>query len=413
MKLPRRTLLAGLAGTAVACNNRPALTEFPVGVASHVFGPTSAVLWTRALTAEQLDVALWNAADDEATALTVQTTTKEGLAHAPVDGLTPATRYHFVFTTPDGVRSDVGTLKTQPDTDALVPVTLGATSCIKEKHDDSALADAATRGLDAFIFLGDTVYADAARTLPEYRREWLHGLAGDGYRALRGSTSLLSLWDDHEVHNDWEGSSVKPERLSFARQAFNEHQPGTPDGPLWRKVSWGRTVDLFVIDARSERNIDAGQYVSPEQLAWLIESVRSSTAVFKLVLNSVPIGSFDAPLFAFFARDNWQSCPAQRDELLTALEGTGAHFISGDFHFASVGRVSRSGPGATLTEFLVGPGANSPNPSPSYPTLPQWDFASGHSNYATFHCDPMTRVMTVRYHRGGGDVLFEATYPAP
>lgn len=412
MKFERRTFLAGLTAAAAGC--RPALAEFPIGVASHVSGPTNAVLWTRTLTAERLTVSIWK--DDEATARSFEATPKDGTTHAPVEGLEPNTRYRFVFTAADGTRSDVGSLRTQPPTDALVPVTIGATSCIKDTHPDDALAHAATRDdLDAFIFLGDTIYADKAITLSDYRREWLHGLAGPGYRALRGSTSLISLWDDHEVYNDWDGAHVTPSRLEYGRKTFNEHQPGTPEGPLWRKISWGHTVDLFVLDARSERDVDAGHYISQEQAAWLIEGVANSPAVFKLILNSVPIGSFDSPLFSFFSSDNWLSCPQQRAQVLQGLEdsgATGVHFLSGDFHFATVGRVSREGPGSKLMEFLVGPGAQAPNPSPTYPGPPQWDFASGHCNYATFHCDPITRVMKVQYRRGNGAVMFEAEYPA-
>lgn len=415
MKLERRAFLAGLAAAATGC--RPALSEFPVGVASHVFGPTNAVLWTRSLTAERLEVACWRDGDDELNAVRFDAEVNDHVTHAPIEGLAPNTRYRFVFTASDGTRSDVGRFSTQPPSDALVPVTIGATSCIKDSHPDDALAHAATRDdLDAFVFLGDTIYADRATSLADYRREWLQGLKGPGYRALRGSTSLLSLWDDHEVYNDWEGAHVNRGRLTHGRRTFIEHQPGTPDGPMWRRSSWGRTLDLFVLDSRSERDVDAGHYVSQEQAAWLVEGVASSPAVFKLILNSVPIGSFDSPLFSFFAKDNWLSCPKQRELVLRGLEdsgATGVHFVSGDFHFATVGRVSAKGrPGARLTEFLVGPGANSPNPSPTYPGAPQWDFASGFCNYATFACDPVTRVMKVKYHRGSGAVLFEGDYPA-
>lgn len=416
MKVDRRAFLAGIAAAASGCVPRYS-GEFPIGVASHVVGPTNAVLWTRAITATNLDVAYWRDGQDEATAEHFAATVKDGVVHAQVEGLEPNARYNFVFTAEDGTRSDVGTLRTQPPADALIPVTIGATSCIKDTHSDDALAHAATRSdLDAFIYLGDTIYADAAITLADYRREWLNGLAGPGYRALRGSTSLISLWDDHEVYNDWEATRVNKNRLSYGQQTFIDHQPGTPVGPMWRKLSWGATVDLFVLDTRSERDVANGIYISQEQAAWLIEEVRASKAMFKLILNSVPISSFDSPLFALFAKDNWLSCPAQREEVLRGIEETGAtgvHFLSGDFHFATVGRISPDGkPGSKLMEFLVGPGAQNPNPSPTYPSKPQWDFASGINNYATFAMDPDKRSMTVKYHRGDGRVMFEAEYPA-
>ena len=182
--------------------------------------------------------------------------------------------------------------------------------------------------------------------------------------ALRGSTSLITQWDDHEVRNNWEGDSVDADLLTSARRAFLEHQPFRRNEarPLryWRSLKWGKTAELFILDSRSERDRARGEYLSPEQLDWLVKGVEQSDAVFKLILNTVPIGAFDAPFFAPFSEDNWQGFPAQREELLTRLEATGAQgvmFLSGDFHFACFGRVAKSGPGSTLFEALVGPGA--------------------------------------------------------
>src|SRR5205823_3695812 len=99
----------------------------------------------------------------------------------------------------------------------------------------------------------------------------------------------------------------------------------------------------------------------------------------------------------------WQAFGEQRQRVLDGIDASGATgviFLSGDFHLASVGRVSASGPGSRLLEALVGPGAQGANPLPSYPGGPQWDWSSGINNYTSFELNPATREARVRYHAG-------------
>ena len=61
---------------------------------------------------------------------------------------------------------------------------------------------------------------------------------------------------------------VRPNpRTRNAMAAFARNLPLRLDAPgrFWRRLSWGRTVDFFVLDARSERNRAAGEYISRAQ----------------------------------------------------------------------------------------------------------------------------------------------------
>ena len=139
-----------------------------------------------------------------------------------------------------------------------------------------------------------------------------------------------------------------------------------------------------------------------------------STAAFKLILNSVPISIFPGAFFDTGADDRWQGFPQQREELLGFVETQqvrGVLWISGDFHLACVGRVSLQGPGQRAIEALVGPGGQLANPSPSYPSPPQFDWSSGVNNYTTFALDPATLKVQVKYFDGRGKVLTDRTYP--
>ena len=415
MKLPRRTVLAGLAGALATAGCGSLTRSYPLGVAAGDAVSDGALLWTHYTGGDALEVVVWPEAGDLDAKRRQPAPDEEGFAVAEVSGLEPGAWYLFRFESGKGELSPVGRFRTALAADALEVVTFGATCCIKQGHSYAALGQAADRtDLDAFIFLGDSVYTDGASNLSQFRGKWAEGLRGPEYQALRGSTSLITQWDDHEVRNNWEGDSVEPELLVPARRAFLEHQPIRQhvDRPLrfWRSLRWGRTAELFILDARSERNRSRGEYLSPEQLAWLIKGVAASPATFKLILNTVPIGAFDQPFFAPFNDDNWQGFPVQREALLRALEEAGTRgvlFLSGDFHFACFGRIAKQGPGSTLFEALVGPGANRPNPLPAYPSGDPWEFSSAVNNYTSFQLDPFTQQACIRYHAGDGRILFE------
>jgi alkaline phosphatase D len=386
-------------------------------VASGDVTATSALLWTKYTGFDALQLRVWAEIGDVMTAPLMPVEGRDGgFVILDLKSLLPGQWYRFRFESEEGEVSPLGRFRTAIAEDALETITLGATSCIKEGHSYAALGHASRReDLDAFIFLGDTVYTDGAFTLEEYREKWTKGLRGDDYQALRGSTSLVALWDDHEVRNNWEGDTVDAVLLDHARRAWHDHQPfrRSPVDPnrYWRSLRWGRTAELFVLDGRSERNRADGQYLSEEQLDWVIDGVNRSDAVFKLVLNAVPIGAFDSAFFAPFNDDNWQNFPRQRTRLLEGLErsngGEGVIVISGDFHLGCFGRVARSGPGSRIFEALVGPGANAPNPLPTYPRGDPWEFSTALSSYSSFVLDPHTRKATVRYHSGSGRTLFE------
>lgn len=414
MTLRRRTVLGGLisAGLGACTTPGPADSRFPLGVASGDATSEGSLLWTCFTGSGPLEVVLWAEEEGEARAQRFVATTVDSFVRVESPRLNSGTWYRFRFEPETGSASPEGRFRTALGPNDLESITIGATCCINAGFATDALARAAERtDLDAFVLLGDAVYADGARSLADFRRAWRRGLASPDYQALRGSTSLVTQWDDHELSNNWGADTVPADMLDAARRAFLEHQPlrTNSDAPhrFWRSLRWGRTAELFVIDGRSERNRAQGQYLSPEQEAFLVDGVRRSDAAFKLVLNTVPIGAFDSPFFAPFNDDNWQGFPEARRRFLEGLDGTGAIILSGDFHFACFGQVATSGPGATLFEALVGPGAQGPNPLPSYPSGPPWEFSSALNNYTSFELNPFTGEATVRYHAGDGSVFFE------
>lgn len=296
-----------------------------------------------------------------------------GFVRVEVDDLVPDTDHLVVFTSPDGaIRSAPGLFRTLPDGADRV-VVFGATSCLgSENPTFPTLAQAAGEGLDFFLLNGDTIYT-RARTLSEYRLEYERLRRNPNVRELLSATPLVAVWDDHEVANDWSLDPVADEtpvtraQVAAATTAFREALPqrlGPGGTGLWRSLTVGTTLELVLLDCRGERDPD--RMVSDAQLAWAIDTLRSSRALFKVLVSSSHLTDHGVRL-SFPDDDSdigkrWQGFTAQRDALLAALgEVSGAVVVTGDMHYGGIQWVGAAGdPGAELVEVAVGPSGSLP-----------------------------------------------------
>lgn len=198
------------------------------------------------------------------------------------------------------------------------------------------------RRADFFLCSGDTVYADGpvtetvalpdgstwrnlvipekakvAETLDEYRGQFRYNLMAENWRAFLAETSQVVQWDDHEVTNNWypgeilEDARYTEKRVDVlaarARRAFHEYVPVAdispdPEGRVYRTISYGPRMDLFVLDMRTHKdpntaNLEAdgagsadGGVLGRRQTAWLIEALRRSRATWKVIAADLPLG---------------------------------------------------------------------------------------------------------------------------
>jgi len=190
------------------------------------------------------------------------------------------------------------------------------------------------------MITGDGVYVDAAcpvdegrnvagaetvaTTLPEFRARYQYHLEDPIYANFLAQTPVYITWDDHEIIDNFGGQEllrINPQLWEDGRQAFFEYWAinGTPDDPyqLYRQVSYGAHADFFILDTRSYRDPLVNWDPSPvtgehksmlgqEQFAWLQESLSNSTATWKFIVTSVPIGfptGFPQPEVE--GRDGW------------------------------------------------------------------------------------------------------------
>lgn len=405
-------------------------SAFPMGAQAGDVRDDRAVLWTRVRARASWGLVVIELAGSESRIAYEGPVSvdDDGFVQHELTGLRSGARYRYSFVrTVRGMpvaRGAGGRFRAAIHSDSDESISFGGTSCTSAQWGsefDTLRRAALCDELAFFVHAGDHVYADEARTLDAFRSVYERTFSRTGLRALHESTSLYVVWDDHEVHNNWDGETVEPQRLAAARRAFLEHHAWTGGWQrprrLYERFRWGQTVELFVIDARGERRpstraTPSAQYVSSEQLEWLIDGLRSSPARFKCVVNSVPIARFEG-LFNAAESDRWQGYPAQRARLLESIRDvSGVWFLSGDFHLGCVAHVERSGPDRRLIEVLMGPGGQLPNPMASLLAPPQYEFATSDSNWVRFDADARSGVMGVRFFNESGSEIFVREYRA-
>ncbi len=392
--------------------------NFAWGVQAGDVTPTTVLLGTRTLLGA-VELVLMLGTDDGW--LEVQRVpdlpTLDAFARVEVTDLLPDHTYSYAFYSSPGVRSRVGRFRTAIAEDGdLRPVVFGATSCLGgQGRPWPCLTRASEENLDAFLLLGDMVYADGDVTAEEYRATWREALETEGLQDLMASTSVIATWDDHEVDNNW-SYDAHGDRVDAALQTFLEAIPSR-EGPggtgLWRALRWGGVVDFFVLDCRGERGGD--EYISRAQMDWIKAELAASTARFKIILNSVPITDMEDFIGQISVDDRWSGYPEQREELLQFIDDAqieGLLWITGDFHWGAATRVGKKFPflAGQQWEILAGPAGSFINPIAWVTqTNDQLHRVVGQFNYTWFHADPATGMVEVAFVGDDGATITSIT----
>jgi alkaline phosphatase D len=306
--------------------------------------------------------------------------------------LRPGVRYGYEVEA--GADRVSGAFTTSPAADADRPVRLqwsgdlgGAGYCRDAEDGYRIFRAMARRAPDLFLFVGDTIYADqacggtphvwmpttVADSLAGFRAKHRYNRADPAVQAFFRKTSVYPIWDDHEVRNNF---GPEDPLIPAGLRAFQEYFPvvGPSDEPqrLYRRIRWGRHVEIFVLDARQYRSPNAmpdgpgKTMLGAGQRRWLLDAAAASDATWKLIVSSVPLGIFTGGRGA----DSWSSANVlgyprgsgtgfahERDLILAALRARGVRnvvFLTGDVHHAELIR-HEPAPGHVLHEFIAGP----------------------------------------------------------
>lgn len=363
---------------------------FTLGVASGEPLPDGVIIWTR-LAPDPLSrtpgrpggmpnesvLVRWQVAEDEAfTKIAAEgrtSATREWAhsVHVRVTGLRPGTEYFYRFGVGEpfaDTTSPVGRTRTAPARDAETPVRFAYVSCQRYEHGHyTVYRHIVNDRPDLIVHLGDYIYEYGkparpapgryvrrleppeaeVRTLQAYRNRYARIKMDPDLQAAHAAVPWVTVWDDHEVKNDYAGKrpgdgsdpAAFLRRRRAAYQAYYEHLPlrVRPSGDglqMYRWRPYGRVADLHLLDSRQYRSGES--MLGADQERWLVTRLRESAARWRVLAQPL---FFSRRLFPGSpprtSTDAWDAYPAQRGRIIDAVLESGTPnlvVISGDVH---------------------------------------------------------------------------------
>lgn len=349
--------------------------DFLDGVASGEPSAGAVTLWSRLATDRPRSGAQLIVAEDEGlqrvVARSIVPTGRgiNGTLKARVGGLEPRTEYFYKWVSGTG-ESETGRTITAPAPGSNETLRIGVSSCQNFPFGFYApMRDAVERDVDLKLFLGDYMYEVArngpvrndpiaATDLTSYREKYRLNRSDPALRELHRLLPMAHIWDDHEVSDNYNEPSETPadetdqtnsgqarqvaeaRQRTFGYRAAFEWLPRmtepTERHRIYRKLSYGGLLDIFLLDTRQYRTgagrvrgsavpgQDSGpgsQLLNPDQMAWLRRGLRQSTAKWKLIAQQIVVATIYYDGAVLQNPDAWDGHQDERDILLDDIAG--------------------------------------------------------------------------------------------
>ena len=227
-----------------------------------------------------------------------------------LEGLLPGTEYTTVIETrsvegEDGVKIQ-GRFQTAPAQEAKEPLRFCITTCHDFiRRDDGMKGHKIYPSMEKLdpnfvVHAGDIEYYDKpdpwALTKTLMRFKWGRIFSLPNNRKFYNQTTSYFIKDDHDTlsNDSWPGRTYGAVTFAEGVQLFNEEQFPTRD-PRFTSIRWGKDLEIWILegrDYRSPNNMPDGPektILGAEQKAWLFESLKASSATFKLICSPTPI----------------------------------------------------------------------------------------------------------------------------
>jgi alkaline phosphatase D len=244
-----------------------------------------------------------------------------------------------------------------------------------------------------------------SQLLNEYWEKYRLYKSDANLKAMHAAHPFLSVWDDHEVEDNYAGThpdsaSTDPahfennnsyaRRLPFSQRrkngykAFFEAMPRIqlPQNPnrLYGSFRLGKMAELFLTDERQYRDpqpcddvqlqscpddLQPGRtFLGENQKAWLKGSMPKSDARWKLFASETMMMALDSAPGQHGNQDQWDGYSAEREEILSSFHSAGVKnlvVLSGDIHTFIAGNLTTTGEasGTPVGVELVGGSATS------------------------------------------------------
>jgi alkaline phosphatase D len=421
MSLPRSVW--SQSDTPLRLQNNP----FALGVASGSPTHDSVVLWTRLVDGSMDNKPVtvrWEVADDDKFTRIVQSGQHLAAAdlghsvHVELQKLLPDRWYFYRFMAGDAM-SSIGKTRTFPKAGTpLDKLRVAYASCQRwESGYFSAYKHMLDEKLDAVLFLGDYIYEypgnpiSAVRlpsstsslgfvlTLDDYRNRYAQYKSDADLKAMHAACPWLMTWDDHEVQNDYAGSTAGDSgladifsnpadfamRRAAAYQAYYENMPirastltkslaGLATGAemrIFQRVDVGQLASFYMLDTRQYRDrqacskdgklgasmvnpVKCADWLDPKrtmlgvkQEAWLdgeLEAAKQRGSTWNVMAQSTLFGQRDnnpGDGQSFF-NDGWDGYSPARKRLTDTLQKHAVQnvmMLGGDVHENWVGYI--------------------------------------------------------------------------
>lgn len=218
----------------------------------------------------------------------------------------------------------------------------------------------ASERFDLFLFLGDTVYADA-KTPEELLASYLELEQSKEFQKLKSSTPLDGTWDDHDYGTNDIGKEYRFKEDS--QIAFLKFYGFPKESPIWKQEGVyhsrivnrnGKKIKILFLDTRYHRtalhkkwywfvlkwfrkgayvpSTDEDQTILGEaQWKWL-ETEAFEKVDFLILVSSIQVLQLGNGL------ENWGNFPTEREKLFQVLKKIPSPFlvISGDRHAGEI-----------------------------------------------------------------------------
>lgn len=205
------------------------------------------------------------------------------------------------------------------------------------------------------LLLGDNVYTDLHEAIPSYRtpfdRAHRQVLADVDVRNVLSTIPSFTMFDDHEIENDFNGGRdhpfakeglgawefywgrKNPEPLVPLRVKNNENGKDDDIGDYFYQFNYGGVADVFVLQSRlnvAENVTVIGEEQKSYLLKWLLQSKQKQGNGFKFRIIASPVSwSWDGHGNVFVK---------ERREILCFIEKhriDGVLILSGDMHYGA------------------------------------------------------------------------------
>jgi len=242
-----------------------------------------------------------------------------------LSGLSSNTDYKYAVYSKK-LRIAEGRFTTSPSVEEQGMFKLAFGSCFHKigLHNPNLVNQILKREIRAMMLLGDIAVDDRENGTNMHRSDYLLRDVSKPWQSLTANVPIYASWDDHDyLNNDLSGI---PERFNKAdREALlrvwnqNWNNPKNVVDGIFFNSRVG-PVELIMLDTRSCRKVEDrgkyGSYLGMEQLKWLKDVLKNSTAPFKII-SSGTMWSDDIS----DGKDSWGTWDAlAREEIFNFIE---------------------------------------------------------------------------------------------